>query len=607
MTRRDAFTRAVPALVSAGLCAGAVAVGVGWFARTPDYLHGAGDYLTALGRLTGLLAGYLAVVVVVLMARVPGWETRIGADRLSRWHALGGRGVVLLVAAHGVTAVWGYAIAARVSVVRESEILLRSYPDMVTATVGGVLLLALGGLSLAAARRRLSYESWYLPHLLTYAAVGLAYGHQFADGPDLLYYRPARLAWEALYIGAGLLVLRGRLWRPARQALRHRFTVAEVRPEGEDAVSLVLAGRRLGELAAEPGQFLRVRFLTGTDWWQSHPFSLSAPPGPDSLRITVKQLGDHTRGLSRLTAGTRVAVEGPFGAMTARRRTRSRVLLLAGGMGVAPLRTLFETLPVDGADLTLAYRVRARPEAIFDAELAGIARERGARLVYLSGPSGGPEDPLAPARLAGLVDGLVEHDVYVCGPGEMVRTAAAALRAAGVPRRQVHHESFSLAEPDGEVRRFGAAAAVAATLATVLALGLRSGAPPVTAAARVFGRTPSVASNASDRSRRVTFKGPIQRTLYCYIEIAVTLLRGRVVDVRAVLLPDFDAHSRQLSALAGPILRREALRDPAGPLHVVSGATYTSEAYAQSLQGALDEAESHGLWRPPHRAASPAG
>ena len=52
-------------------------------------------------------------------------------------------------------------------------------------------------------------------------------------------------------------------------------------------------------------------------------------------------------------------------------------------------------------------------------------------------------DPLTPAELTRLVPDLARHDVYLCGPDGMTAAATTALRAAGVPRRQIHHESFA--------------------------------------------------------------------------------------------------------------------------------------------------------------------
>lgn len=76
------------------------------------------------------------------------------------------------------------------------------------------------------------------------------------------------------------------------------------------------------------GQFFGWRFFAKGHLLMSHPFSLSAAPTQKHLRITVKDLGDHSRSLALLKPGTRVFVEGPYGAFTAGRSTRPHVVLV---------------------------------------------------------------------------------------------------------------------------------------------------------------------------------------------------------------------------------------------------------------------------------------
>ena len=112
----------------------------------------------------------------------------------------------------------------------------------------------------------------------------------------------ARVAWSALYIGVGAAIAWYRFVTPVRQAVRHRLRVLAVTPEAPGVVSLVIGGRHLDELRAESGQFFRWRFLTRDLWWTSAPYSLSAPPRDDRLRITVKAAGGHSRALLALRA-----------------------------------------------------------------------------------------------------------------------------------------------------------------------------------------------------------------------------------------------------------------------------------------------------------------
>jgi predicted ferric reductase len=431
--------RARPAGVLAAVGLGAVAVVALWWRDTPA-IASTGDWLTNAGRLTGLLAGYAAAVLLALMARVPALERGIGADRLTRWHAMGGRYTVGLVVAHTLLIVWGYAVTAHTGLLHQTEVLLLGYPDVLMATVAAALLIGVAIVSARAVRRRLRYETWFYLHFYTYLAIALAFAHQFATGAEFAGSLPARASWSALYAGVGSLLLWYRFGTPLRRAFRHRLRVADVRWEGRGVLSVYVRGRDLHRLGAEPGQFFRWRFLTRDLWWAANPYSLSAPARPDLLRITVKCIGDHSLALARLRPGTPVIAEGPYGAFTAARRRRAKVLLVAGGIGITPLRALFETLP---GDLTLLYRATGSSDVVFARELARVAADRGANLHYLIGPRVALRaDPLSPVTLRGLVPDARERDVYVCGPHGMTKAAIAALREAGVPRRRIHHESF---------------------------------------------------------------------------------------------------------------------------------------------------------------------
>ncbi len=388
--------------------------------------------------VTGMLAGYGVLVLVLLMARWPVLE-RFGSDALARWHARLGRLVLTLVVVHGVAAVQGWASATGTNAAVALWQVL-GLPWLVAATVGTGLFVAVGVCSARTARRKVSYETWHALHLMTYVAIALSFLHQLA-GPDLAGHRPMQVLWSLLYVHTFALVLRHRVLVPLRGAVRHRLRVEAVVPEVPGVVSIVLSGQHLDELAAEPGQFFRWRFLSPDTWRTAHPFSLSAPPAPDRLRLTVKALGDGTRLLQGIEVGTWVVAEGPYGALTAARRTRRDVLLLAGGVGITPLRTLFETLPMeDDEDLMLLYRARCLEEIVFRAELDELAARRRARVVYLLG-----DDPglVSSSSLTRLVPRLASRDVYLCGPPGLSEAVRRSLAQAGLPRSQLHEERFA--------------------------------------------------------------------------------------------------------------------------------------------------------------------
>lgn len=77
---------------------------------------------------------------------------------------------------------------------------------------------------------------------------------------------------------------------------------------------------------------------------------------------------------------------------------------------------------------------------------------------------------------------------------------------------------------------------------------------------------------------------------YGTVQVQVAMAAGKVVDVRAVRLPGGDGTSQQISRDAGPRLKQQALTAQSASIDGVSGATYTSHGYKQSLQAALDQA-----------------
>ena len=392
-----------------------------------------------VAHVAGMLAGYGVLVLLGLMSRAPVLERGVGADVLARWHGRGGRAVLSLIVVHAAAAVFGWAQSRQEGTMPAMWHVLR-LPWLIATTVGTLLLLAVGVASIRMARRRFSYERWHGLHLLTYLGVALSFVHQLA-GPDFVGHRFLQIGWALLYAHTFALVLRHRFLTPLRQAARHRLRVAAVIPEGSGVVSIEVEGLHLRELQAEPGQFFRWRFLTPDTWRTAHPFSLSASPTDTRLRLTVKALGEGSTRLQRVAVGTWVVAEGPYGAMTAARRTRRNVLLVAGGVGITPMRALFETLPVrPGQDLALLYRARGPQDVLFRRELDLIAHHRGARVCYLVGEDA---DCLSAPALLRLVPDLASRDVYLCGSPRMADAVRTGLRDAGLPEEYLHEERFA--------------------------------------------------------------------------------------------------------------------------------------------------------------------
>jgi predicted ferric reductase len=424
---------------AAGLGLG-ITIGLAATAESWGSLSAPGGIAIALGRLSGLLAAYAMVVVVLLVARVPPLERAIGQDRLVAWHRRLGPWPLYLLLAHTVLITVGYARQAHDGILHQFGQLLWTYPGVLAATAASMLLFAAGITSYRLARRRMAYETWWSVHLYTYLALFLSFSHQIDTGASFVGHPVARMWWTALWLGTLGVVVAARIGLPAWRSLRHRVRVVGVTPEAPGVVSVLLRGRKLDRLPVAGGQFFQWRFLRRGLWWQAHPYSLSAAPAGDELRITVKDLGDHSRGLASLAPGTRVAVEGPYGTFTADTATRDRLLLVGAGVGTAPILALLHELPTE-TDVTVLLRASTAEDLILRDEVADEVQRRRGRLVEIVGSR--DQVRLDAGALGRLVPDVRRREIYLCGPDAFSHQLANELERAGVPERRIHFESFT--------------------------------------------------------------------------------------------------------------------------------------------------------------------
>ncbi|HLN05158.1 MAG TPA: ferredoxin reductase family protein [Acidimicrobiales bacterium] len=417
-----------------------VTLGLGLTAETRGSLVAPGGLATAAGRLAGLTGSYLLLVMLLLISRLPWLEGVFGQDRLVRWHRRIGPWPIVLLGTHAVLITIGYAQQASVGPWHELRVLLTSYPDVLMGTAAFGLLVMAGVTSFRAARSRMHYETWWAVHLYTYLAIALAFSHQLADGASFVGHPLARLFWVAVWASTAGVVLVYRVGLPLWRTLYHRLRVVEVRREGRGVVSVICAGRHLEQLPVIGGQFLQWRFLTSGLWWQAHPYSVSALPRPPYLRVTIKALGDFSESVANLPAGTRVAIEGPYGVVTKHSRSRDKVLLVAAGVGITPLRALLEDLP-DSVDVVVLLRAPTPEEVIFHSEIASLVQVRGGHLHVLVGSR--HRVRLDPRLLRELVPDIRRRDLYLCGPQGFTDQVVDSARRLGLRDNHIHMESFA--------------------------------------------------------------------------------------------------------------------------------------------------------------------
>jgi predicted ferric reductase len=398
--------------------------------------------MVLIGRFFGLHAALIMIFQLILVARLPWLDRRIGMDKLTSWHRITGFTLITAVVAHVVFIIGGFSASSGLNPIDQLTTFMDKLEGVVAALIAVILLLVVGFTSAKFARRKLPYEVWHLLHLATYVAILLPLTHQVILGPSFMKSPAATTYWYSLYAVGFAALISGRILLPLWRNFRHKLVVTAVVRESENVASIYMTGRHLDKMPASAGQFFLWRFMTPKLWWQAHPFSLSAAPDGRGLRLTVKAVGKGSAALHYLRPGVRVFAEGPYGAFTSMHRTKPMTLLIAGGVGITPVRALLEELT---GHTVVLYRARTQNDAVLARELHQIAAAKGAFVRMLIGPSaqGGPV--FGPAALMSMVPDIRDRDIYVCGPPKMTDAVLEGLRALDIPTAQIHAERFSMA------------------------------------------------------------------------------------------------------------------------------------------------------------------
>ena len=245
--------------------------------------------------------------------------------------------------------------------------------------------------------------------------------------------------------------------------MRHRLVVSQVIAEQPGLTTVVVTGRRLEALPVRGGQFFQWRFL-----------GVPAGPGPTVLIVggpgrPVTAVHRRAR-RRRLRCGGRPAprdagpVEGPYGRLHAGVRQRRKVLLMASGIGVTPLKAILEDLDQRPGDVVLVHRVHDAATRMLATAVDASAAARGAQVVVVPGrrvqggrpgcpraprtstmsPHCGTLSPMSPRRMSssavhrdGWTPSSGPHGTPACPP----RISTSKPSPSGARKTEVHHHA----------------------------------------------------------------------------------------------------------------------------------------------------------------------
>lgn len=407
--------------------------------------------LGALSRVTSLLGTALLLIHMLLIARVPWIDQFYGLDNATQAHKKLGKPVLYFIVAHFLASLIQFSITNGKDVITTLFWFITDVPDMLLATIGLFLMIVVVITSLNFSRRAMSYEAWFFVHLTSYISVAVAVPHMFTSGSDIAGKPIQTMIWVGLYLFVYINLIWYRVMVPIRKSYHTRLTLAETVRESPDTTSLYLTGNKLEKVEALPGQFFFLRILTAKQWWRPHPFSMSASSNGKYLRFTIGDRGDDTKLIQNIKAGTPIAVEGPYGLFTEERRTKEKVVLIASGIGIPPIRTLAESMAARPGDITVIFRVRSEDDAPLLSEIREICKRRSFPLHIVAGPRGpngswlnidGSNNPDV-ARLTEMAPFVSEADVYICGPDAWSKAVMKSVAKAGTPVVSIHVEEYA--------------------------------------------------------------------------------------------------------------------------------------------------------------------
>ncbi len=413
--------------------------------------------LLAAGRLAGLLLTTMTLLQLLLMSRAPWIEQAFGLDKLARVHHTLGKYFILPLVAHPVLITAAYATYAGLPFFKQYLSMLQ-YEDMLGAVVGFWLFLGIIIYSILQVWKRWNFERWYYVHLALYLAVAVSFGHQLELGGDFTNSPVATIYWFALYASVALTIGVFRFALPLWKNYKHQFQVTSVSEETSDVYSVEIGGKSLDAFHFTAGQFLFVRFLAKPFFRESHPFSISKSYDGRTVRQTIKGIGDFTKTISQIPVGTKVYVEGPYGIFTAKRAQGTKILALAGGIGITPFVGLLEDLGKAGKDIELIYGNKTESDIALRKELEVLAVKYKFKIHHVLSNAEVLPDPntynlqpttyssgfITPELITQLVPDAATREVFLCGPPVMMNGLLKSLPTIGIDKNKIYFEKFSL-------------------------------------------------------------------------------------------------------------------------------------------------------------------
>jgi predicted ferric reductase len=258
------------------------------------------------------------------------------------------------------------------------------------------------------------------------------------------------MLWIGLTIFWIGLLLYVRIFKPLFM-LRRPYWVVEVRRERGDTSTLEMHPDGHLGFRFKPGQFGWLTVWGSPFKITGHPFSFSssAAAADGRIEMSIRNLGDLTSKIHKVSVGQRVHVDGPYGAFTIGNPADMHVLI-AGGVGITPMMSIIRTLADQGdkRPVILLYGSKDWDSITFREELEALRARLNLTIVHVqekppSGWTGENGFITAEVFKRHLPQPYANHEYFICGPNVMMDAIESALGEMNVPISKYHSERYS--------------------------------------------------------------------------------------------------------------------------------------------------------------------
>lgn len=418
--------------------AGAVVLGITsepfstWF-DSPE------NFALNLSRIFALTGTAIALTSIALASRAPWIEKAIGQDRMIYWHRKIGPYALFLIGFHVVLVSFAKRAGTELNTWQSLWDLVMGTKWFMAAFLGFIFMVGIGVTSYHRIRKLFSYETWWVIHLYSYIGIALAFMHEITNGVMFINNTLFKDWWIFYNASVFSILIAYRVITPLRMNISDKPVVQKVVRENRDTLTLWVKTKKDMAMSAQGGQYFNLRLKAGKKWWEAHPYSLSHIPKDGILKFTVKELGDHSRWLKTLKPGTKVLLEGPYGKFTADKLQGSQVILIAGGIGITPIKALIQSLSGITSGVLL-WRVSKKDDLIMLNDIEKLCQARNIELKAVIGPRSSQKDWLKQSLASrSRLDGF---EAFICASKGLIESAKADLQDLGINEKHIYTEEF---------------------------------------------------------------------------------------------------------------------------------------------------------------------